>query len=200
MIVTTKYGKIEGVSERGCTVYKGVPYAKPPVGALRWRKPQPPEVWEGVLHADHFGNRSVQFGNPNETFYKKEFYSDPAFDVPISEDCLYLNIWTPEEQAEKLPVAIYVHGGAFMGGAGSNLPFVCDALVKTGLIVVTVNYRLGALGFLCHPLLGVPVRTKPAATLGSGISWPRSAGSGRISRPSAAIRTTSAFSANPPAP
>ncbi len=166
MIITTKYGKLEGVRERGCTVYKGVPYAKPPVGALRWRKPQPLDAWEGVLHANHFGNKSVQFGNPNETFYKKEFYSNPAFDVPIGEDCLYLNIWTPEERADKLPVAIYVHGGAFMGGAGSNLPFVCDALVKTGLIVVTVNYRLGALGFLCHPLLGVPGENEAGGNFG----------------------------------
>ena len=166
MMITTKYGKIKGVKERGCTVYKGVPYAKPPVGALRWRKPQPLDAWEGVLHADHFGNKSVQFGNPNETFYKKEFYSNPAFDLHISEDCLYLNIWTPEERAEKLPVAIYVHGGAFMGGAGSNLPFVCDALVKTGLIVVTINYRLGALGFLCHPLLGAPGENEAGGNFG----------------------------------
>lgn len=166
MIITTKYGKLEGVRERGCTVYKGVPYAKPPVGALRWRKPQPLDAWEGVLHANHFGNKSIQFGNPNETFYKKEFYSNPAFDLPIGEDCLYLNIWTPEERADKLPVAIYVHGGAFMGGAGSNLPFVCDALVKTGLIVVTVNYRLGALGFLCHPLLGVPGENEAGGNFG----------------------------------
>ncbi len=166
MIVTTKYGKLEGVSERGCIVYKGVPYAKPPVGALRWRKPQPPEPWEGVRKADRFGSKSVQFRNPGETFYKKEFYSDPAFDLPISEDCLYLNIWTPLEPAKKLPVAVYVHGGAYMGGAGSNLPFVCDALVKTGLIVVTINYRLGALGFLCHPLLGVPGENEAGGNFG----------------------------------
>ena len=166
MIITTKYGKLEGVRERGCMVYKGVPYAKPPVGELRWRKPQPPEPWEGVRRADRFGSRSVQFGNPNETFYKKEFYSNPAFDLPVSEDCLYLNIWTPEEPAGKLPVAVYVHGGAYMGGAGSNLPFVCDALVKTGLIVVTINYRLGALGFLCHPLLGVPGENEAGGNFG----------------------------------
>ena len=166
MIITTRYGRIEGVAERGCTVYKGVPYAKPPVGELRWRRPRAPEAWEGVLHADRFGNKSVQFGNPTDTFYKREFYSDPAFDVPVGEDCLYLNIWTPESGGEKLPVAIYVHGGAFVGGAGSNLPFVCDALVGTGLIVVTINYRLGALGFLCHPLLGVPGESEAGGNLG----------------------------------
>lgn len=156
MIVTTKYGKIEGLSQDGCTVFKGIPYAKPPIGPLRFRKPQKPERWEGVRKAERFGNKSIQLGNPRETFYKKEFYSNPEFDVPISEDCLYLNIWVPKNQGEKLPVAVYVHGGAFLGGAGSNLPFVCDELAKTGVIVVTINYRLGALGFLCHPLLGVP--------------------------------------------
>ncbi len=82
MIITTKYGKIEGVSERGCTVYKGVPYAKPPVGALRWRKPQPPEPWEGVLHADHFGNKSVQFGNPMDTFTRRSFTATPPLTLP----------------------------------------------------------------------------------------------------------------------
>ena len=179
MIVTTKYGKLEGVTERGCTVYKGVPYAKPPVGALRWRKPQPPEPWEGVRRADHFGAKSVQFGNPRDTFYKKEFYSNPEFEVPAGEDCLYLNIWAPEQPPEnKLPVAVYVHGGAFMGGAGSNLPFVCDALVKTGLVVVTINYRLGALGFLCHPLLGVPGENAAGGNLGlwdmlAAVRWVR---------------------------
>ena len=156
MIVTTKYGKVEGLSQNGCDVFKGIPYAKPPVGPLRFRKPQKPERWEGIRTAEHFGNKSIQLGNPRETFYKKEFYSNPDFDVPISEDCLYLNIWVPQNRREKLPVAVYVHGGAFLGGAGSNLPFVCDELAKTGVIVVTVNYRLGALGFLCHPLLGVP--------------------------------------------
>ena len=165
-MIQTKYGSLTGVSERGCTVYKGVPYAKPPVGALRWRKPQPPEPWEGVFRADHFGNKSVQFGNPRDIFYKKEFYSNPDFDVPVSEDCLYLNVWVPEGGGKKLPVAVYVHGGAFMGGAGSNLPFVCDALVKTGVIAVTINYRLGALGFLCHPLLGVEGENSAGGNLG----------------------------------
>lgn len=176
MIVTTKYGKIEGFSQNGCTVFKGIPYAKPPVGPLRFRKPEKPECWQGVLKADRCGNKSIQFGNPRDTFYKKEFYSNPDFDVPISEDCLYLNIWVPEGFEGKLPVAVYVHGGAFMGGAGSNLPFVCDNLAKTGVIVVTINYRLGALGFLCHPLLGVPGENKAGGNYGlwdqlAAIAW-----------------------------
>lgn len=156
MIVTTKYGKLEGVSFDGCTVFKGVGYAKPPVGELRFRKPQKPESWSGVKKADKFGCRSMQGTNPRDTFYKKEFYSNPDFETPISEDCLYLNIWVPDNaEGGKLPVAVYVHGGAFLSGAGSNLPFVCSKLAKAGVIVVTINYRLGYLGFACHPLLGV---------------------------------------------
>lgn len=153
MLVTTKYGKIEGVSWDGCAVFKGIPYAAPPTGDRRFRRPQPPEPWEGVLKADRWGRKSIQFGNPNDTFYKKEFYSNPDFDALISEDCLYLNVWVPEGVEGKLPVAVYVHGGAFMGGAGSNLPFVATELAHRGVIVVTINYRLGALGFLCHPAL-----------------------------------------------
>ena len=175
-MISTKYGLLEGVPGEGCTVYKGIPYAKAPIGERRWRKPQPPEAWEGVFHADHYGCKSIQFGNPRDTFYKKEFYSNPAFDVPVSEDCLYLNIWVPEEARGKLPVAVYVHGGAFLGGAGSNLPFACDKLAQKGVIVVTLNYRLGALGFLCHPLLAAEGENTAGGNLGlwdqlAAITW-----------------------------
>lgn len=155
MIIETKLGKIEGVSENGCDIYKGIPYAKAPVGALRFRKPQPVEPWEGVYQADHFRNKCMQ-GPARPGFYLKEFYSNPEFQTEPSESGLYLNIWVPQEHMEgPCPVAVYVHGGAFMGGAGSNLPFVCDRLAKAGVIVVTMNYRLGVFGFLCHPVLGV---------------------------------------------
>ncbi|MCR4778424.1 MAG: carboxylesterase family protein [Lachnospiraceae bacterium] len=154
MIVSTKYGRIEGTESDSCHIFKGIPYAAPPVGKLRFEKPENPLPWEGIYKADSFRCKSIQFENPMGGFYKKEFYSNPEFDVPVSEDCLYLNIWVPKGYTEKLPVAVYVHGGAFMSGAGSNLPFVCDNLAKEGVIVVTINYRLGALGFLCHPLFG----------------------------------------------
>lgn len=155
MIVNTRYGAIEGITENGCEVFKGIPYARPPIGALRFRKPQKPDSWTGVYRADHFRCKSMQ-APPRPGFYRKEFYSDPNFVTDPSEDCLYLNIWIPlRREEEKLPVGVYVHGGAFMGGAGSNLPFVCNELAKEGVIIVTINYRLGALGFLCHPLLGV---------------------------------------------
>ncbi len=155
MIIETKYGKIEGITENGCHIFKGIPYAKPPIGELRFQRPQKPDVWGDVYKADHFRNKSMQ-GPTRPGFYKKEFYDNPEFETLPSEDSLYLNIWVPANHTEeKLPVAVYVHGGAFLGGAGSNLPFVCDRLAQAGVIVVTINYRLGGFGFLCHPLLAV---------------------------------------------
>lgn len=176
MIVNTRYGKIEGITENGCEIFKGVPYAKPPIGALRFQKPQKMDAWEGIYKADHFRFRSMQ-GPDRGGFYHQEFYSNPDFITEMSEDSLYLNIWIPENKTEeKLPVAVYVHGGAFMGGAGSNLPFVCNELAKSGVIVITINYRLGAFGFLCHPLLGVEGENEAGGNYGlwdqlEAISW-----------------------------
>jgi para-nitrobenzyl esterase len=176
MIINTKYGQIDGWIENGCVIFKGVPYAKPPIGALRFQKPQKLEPWEGVYKADHFRFRSMQ-GPDRGGFYHKEFYSNPNFITEMSEDCLYLNIYIPEKKVEgKLPVAVYVHGGAFMGGAGSNLPFVCNELAKSGVIIITINYRLGAFGFLCHPLLGVAGENEAGGNYGlwdqlEAISW-----------------------------
>ncbi len=168
MIIETKFGKVEGIRERDCIVFRGIPYAAPPVGELRFAKPKECEPWQGVLKADRFGARSMQ-GPHRGGFYLKEFYSNPDFQIPESEDCLYLNIWMPsgtDTLNDRLPVAVYVHGGAFLSGAGSNLPFVCDKLVSRGVIVVTINYRLGALGFLCHPYLGVEGENKAGGNYG----------------------------------
>lgn len=150
-IVNTQYGKIEGHSENGYTVFKGIPYAKPPVGNLRWRAPEKPECWDGIYEAKKFSCKSMQEVIPNE-FYDKEFYNNDAFKVDISEDSLYLNIWTPAETVEeKLPVIFFIHGGAFMGGYGSEMEFDGESFCKKGVILVTVNYRLNIFGFLAHP-------------------------------------------------
>lgn len=154
MIIETKYGKISGVENDDYTVYKGVPYAKPPVGALRFQKPEKPKPWEGIYAADHFQPKSIQREPVPGAFYTKEFYSHPDFVTETSEDCLYLNLWVPKQKGnEKFPVALWVHGGAFMGGAGSNLPFDGREYAKRGIILVTINYRLGFFGFFAHPLL-----------------------------------------------
>lgn len=157
-MVQTKYGKISGYPMAGYTVYKGIPYAKPPVGDLRWRAPQEMEPWDGVLEAKSFGNAAPQMlpeeGHPIMGRFKKEFYSDPEFMPQMSEDCLYLNIWSPDhEDGAKLPVAFWIHGGGFGGGFGSEVEFDGEKYCDRGVILVTINYRVGAFGFLAHPWL-----------------------------------------------
>lgn len=149
----TKYGILSGTEMNGYTVFRGIPYAKPPVGDLRFEPPQKPEPWEGIRKADRFPARCMQ-GEMNQGFYGKEFYSDPEFMPECSEDSLYLNIWTPaESDGEGLPVAVWIHGGAFAAGYGSEMEFDGEAFAEKGVILVTINYRLGVLGFLAHPAL-----------------------------------------------
>lgn len=148
VLVKVKQGCLEGEAAKGYRVFRGIPYAKPPVGPLRFRAPQPLEAWEGVRKAVDFPNRCFQ--PEQETgFYGKEFYNDPSMLPSMSEDCLYLNIWTPDEiSEERCPVAFWIHGGAFMNGYGSEIEFDGAEYTRRGVILVTVNYRLGALGFL----------------------------------------------------
>ena len=150
----TKYGQVHGVQKDGYTVFRGVPYAKPPVGEKRFCPPEEPACWEGVYKADHFGCVCPQTEHEPDSFYGKEFYLDPEFGMNQSEDCLYLNIWTPANTVdEKLPVAFWIHGGAFMHGFSHESEFDGAAYCERGVILVTINYRLGAFGFLAHPWL-----------------------------------------------
>lgn len=153
MIVETRYGKIEGIDRGSYIEYRGVPYAKPPVGDLRWRAPQEPEPWEGVYQAADFRNRCVQEDYLSPP-YDKDFYSHPDFIRPMDEDCLYLHIWAPKDTGEGgLPVAFWIHGGAFLGGSGSELEFDGKAYCERGVILVSVEYRCNVYGFLAHPWL-----------------------------------------------
>ena len=143
-------GQITGVSsEDGNTIiYKGVPYAAAPVGDLRWKAPQPVESWEGVKACDEFSKICPQSTTAYGDF-QKEFYSDPY--PEMSEDCLYLNVWTPaKSQDEKLPVMVYIHGGGNGSGWGYEKEFDGEAIAANGCILVTINYRLGVFGFLAH--------------------------------------------------
>lgn len=152
-IVQTKQGAVEGlVSTNGQTlIFKGVPYAQPPVGGLRFRRPQEHEPWEGVRACKEFGPSCPQADLSAMDFYGKEFY-DGAL-PPLSEDCLYLNIWTPESAAPDagLPVLFWIHGGAFMHGSGSEKEFDGEGFARKGVILVTINYRVNAFGFFAHP-------------------------------------------------
>ncbi len=183
MAVKTKYGKLEGLDRGDYVEYRGVPYAKPPVGELRWKAPQEPESWGGVYQAVDFRNICVQESHLAPP-YDKDFYSNPDFQRPMSEDCLYLHIWVPKKvpehaasqqsdraekighaasqqseeagktgYAEKLPVAFWIHGGAFLGGFGSELEFDGKAYCERGVILVSVEYRCNIFGFLAHPWL-----------------------------------------------
>jgi para-nitrobenzyl esterase len=131
--------------------FLGAPYAAPPIGDLRWRPPRPVSPWQGVLETLHFGPAGPQPLPPPGSFYQNEFFRTSERQ---SEDCLYLNVWTPaREPSEKLPVMVWFHGGAFVQGSGSLRSFDGEALARRGVVVVTLNYRLGPLGFLALPAL-----------------------------------------------
>lgn len=156
MIAETKYGKIEGIDRGGYIEYRGIPYAKPPKGELRWRAPQEPEAWNGVYQAVDFRNRCVQ-ADYSAPPYDKDFYSNPDFFRPMDEDCLFLHIWTPKKttgkETEKFPVAFWIHGGGFMGGFSSEAEFDGKAYCRRNVILVSVEYRCNIFGFLAHPWL-----------------------------------------------
>lgn len=148
--VKVEGGQIQGTVTDGIAVYKGIPYAAPPVGELRWKAPQPVIPWEGVRVCDSFGAPSIQPHHVDSDAYKHEFFFDG--DPEYSEDCLYLNVWAPAK-GKNLPVTLWIHGGAFSYGWGFEPEMDGEEWAKHGGILVSINYRLGILGFLTHPLL-----------------------------------------------
>jgi len=150
--VRVNEGTLLGKELDECILFAGVPYAKPPVGELRFREPVDPETWEGIYDATHFKGCAPQSRPVPGDFYYKEFYSsDDAYDT-MSEDCLYLNIWAPKNSKDA-PVAMWIHGGALNHGHSYEMEFDGAEYAKRGVILVTINYRLGALGFAGHPWL-----------------------------------------------
>lgn len=165
---TTKYGVLEGVNESGIAVFKGVPFAAPPIGELRWKAPQPLLPWKGVRKADKFGDDPMQ-GNP---------YGDMGFSAEKkSEDCLYLNIWTPAKtMKEALPVVIYFNGGGLIAGSGSEPRYAGATISRYGVVAVTANYREGIFGFFSHPELSKETSYKGSGNYGfmdqaAAIKW-----------------------------
>lgn len=151
--VQVQGGAILGVAraDSAVTHYLGVPYAAAPVAGLRWRPPQPVAPWQGILETVHAAAACPQPLPKPGSFYQKEFFLTSERQ---SEDCLYLNIWTPARgPAEKLPVMVWFHGGGFAQGSGSLPSFDGETLARHGVIAVTINYRLGPLGFLALPAL-----------------------------------------------
>jgi len=158
-LVQTGSGKVHGYLSGQIAVFKGIAYAQPPVGALRWKEPQPSIAWSGIREAQEASNSCVQDPAGLDPFianlaasYGAEFAKNPP--LKMSEDCLYLNIWTPQLSAHgSLPVMVWVHGGSNIKGSGSQSMYDGTALASKGVLVVTINYRLGIFGFFSHPEL-----------------------------------------------
>lgn len=145
-VVQTTSGAVLGTETDGVQSFKGVPFAAPPVGALRWRAPQPVVPWKGVRPATRYADDCMQ----------EPFPGDAApLGAPLSEDCLYLNIWKPREAkaSRRLPVVVWIHGGGFVNGGASPATFQGDAFARKGVIMVGIAYRVGRFGFFAHPAL-----------------------------------------------
>jgi para-nitrobenzyl esterase len=159
--VKVEGGSLQGTSEDGLTVYRGIPFAAPPAGDLRWRAPQPAAKWEGVRKADKFGPTCFQSGR----------------DPNMSEDCLYLNVWTPAKSAgDRIPVLVWIYGGGFGGGSTSIPTYSGEQLAKKGVVLVSIAYRVGILGFLAHPDLSAETKNKVSGNYGlldmiAGLQW-----------------------------
>ncbi|HUY30038.1 MAG TPA: carboxylesterase/lipase family protein [Acidimicrobiales bacterium] len=145
-VVETRFATLRGRDEEGLAVFRGIAYASAPVGRLRFRPPVAPQRRVGVIDAAEFGPIAPQPVNGLGSYV-------PGDPVAQDEDCLTLNVWTPACDDMRRPVMVFIHGGAFLTGSGSSALYRADALARRGVVVVTGNYRLGALGFLAHPLL-----------------------------------------------
>jgi para-nitrobenzyl esterase len=141
---TVQQGALRGSMEEGIAVYRGVPFAAPPVGALRWRPPAPPAQWKGERDAKAYAPQCMQgAGGP-----------PGANSPPTSEDCLYLNVWSPASSArDRLPVLVWIYGGGFSGGSATSPLTSGEVLARKGVVVISIGYRVGAMGFLAHPEL-----------------------------------------------
>jgi para-nitrobenzyl esterase len=158
--VKTDAGPVTGVIADGVASYKGIPFAAPPVGDLRWKAPQPPKPWTTVLAADHYAADCMQ----------KPFGGDAApLGTPPAEDCLYLNVWTPAaKNSAPLPVMVWIYGGGFVNGGSSPAVYDGSAFARRGVVFVSMNYRLGRFGFFAHPALTAEAKAQsPGAPLGN---------------------------------
>jgi para-nitrobenzyl esterase len=160
--VKVEQGLLQGIYEDGLTVYKGIPFAAPPVGDLRWRAPQPAALWKDVKQANEFAPAPIQGGNPPSG---------------KSEDCLYLNIWTPAKSTDdRVPVLVWIYGGGFSFGSTAERVYCGDVLAKKGVVLVSIAYRVGQLGFLAHPELSAESPNRVSGNYGlldmiAGLKW-----------------------------
>ena len=167
--VKVEGGAVQGAFEDGLTVYRGIPFAAPPVGDLRWRAPQPVAKWDGVKETVKFAPACIQ-----------GIMMGPRGSGPApSEDCLYLNIWSPAKSPrDRVPVFVWIYGGGFAGGATSIPTFSGEKLAKKGVMLVSIAYRVGQMGFFVHPELSAETRNRVSGNYGlldmiSGLQWIR---------------------------
>lgn len=177
--VKTENGWVRGIeaADPRITAFKGIPFAAPPVGENRWRAPQPASDWDGVRECFRFAPISMQdTPGVGEGLYDREWHVDP--EIEMSEDCLYLNIWTPAHTAdEKLPVVVWYFGGGLQWGYTAEMEFDGERVARRGIVVVSVGYRLGAFGFMAHPEITAEAPDAPT-NFGSldqqaGLKWVR---------------------------
>ncbi|MFS0726404.1 carboxylesterase/lipase family protein [Paenibacillus sp. 1P07SE] len=164
-VVEVENGQVRGLpaADPRITSFKGIPFAAPPVGELRWRAPQPARNWDGVLEAYSFAPVSMQVRQEldDNNIYTREWAVEP--DIAMDEDCLYLNVWTPAKRGdEKLPVFVWYFGGGLQVGHPAEMEFDGERIARRGIVVVTINYRLNVFGFLCHPEITAEAPEAPA--------------------------------------
>ena len=149
LIVETQYGKVQGYEHDPISIWKGIPFAQPPTGQRRFRAPQPPEPWSGVLEATKFSPMAPQLPGMGASMVGAMGAERAVDHRPMSEDCLYLNIWSPKADQQKRPVMVYIHGGAFTIGSASDPWYDGTSFAANhNIVVVSLNYRLGILGFV----------------------------------------------------
>ncbi len=151
LTVKTVNGLVAGSNHDNINIFKGIPFAAPPVGALRWKAPQPAANWKGILQCAKFSASPVQPNPQPFLCWSEEFIAPPK---PLSEDCLYLNIWTgAKNKKEKRPVFVWIYGGGFSSGSAACAIYDGEEMAKRGIVFVSINYRVGAFGFMAHPAL-----------------------------------------------
>ena len=159
LVVAVDTGKVQGAVAGGVASWKGIPFAAPPVGDLRWRAPQPAAAWSGVRAAQAYGNDCMQLPFPSDA---------APLGTPPAEDCLYLNVWRPAKArtSGKLPVIVWIYGGGFVNGGSSPPTYAGAALARQGVVLVSFNYRLGRFGFFAHPQLTQQAGGEPLGNYG----------------------------------
>ena len=165
-VVTVDGGSISGAPASANSpvwTYKAIPFAAPPVGELRWREPQPLVAWQGVRDATHFSKACFQALRAEGSFYGQIVDQ-------MGEDCLYLNVWTAAQPTEHRPVMVWIHGGGLTSGHGAEATYDGTALANRGVVLVTINYRLGPFGFFAHPLLAAESEHKASGNYGTARS------------------------------